>query len=472
MNRPLPSKKPGIFYGYWIVLAGTLIATLNSGTFVYGIGAFFKPITEEMGWGRTALSGAFAITQLEGGFLGPIDGWLIDKFGSRKILLIGVPLLGIGFFLIGLVNSLLTLYLVFIVFMSLGIALGSVSTVTAAVANWFRRKQSTMLGITLAGIGMGAAIVPIVTTLIDLLGWRPAAMVIGAFTVVVGIPLAAIVRHRPEDYGYYPDNEPPATTSPKEENETPHPNLPFESPQDKLPEGEGTDSLSHPQVEGGQEGPLERNVAVPIDDGSLTPGEALRSSAFWLLSFAFAFRILATSSVSLHLIPFVTDMGGSLQAGGLMVSFLGIAGIVGRIGFGWLGDIFNKRYVILVGMASLALGMAVLGSSTEIWHAFVGLIFFSPAYGGLATMMFSTRAEYFGTRYFATIQGFMGSIIILGTIFGPVAAGWVFDTTGSYRIAFYSFAFMVLMAAVLIWIVRKPQKRVEADLRMRQQLAG
>lgn len=471
MNRPLPSKKPGIFYGYWIVLAGTLIATLNSGTFVYGFGAFFKPITEEMGWGRTALSGAFAITQLEGGFLGPIDGWLIDKFGSRKILLIGVPLLGIGFFLIGLVNSLLTLYLVFIVFMSLGIALGSVSTVTAAVANWFRRKQSTMLGITLAGIGMGAAMVPIVTTLIDLLGWRPAAMVIGAFTVVVGIPLAAIVRHRPEDYGYYPDNEPPATLQAETDDLSTAHGEPVE-PRTHPSTSSGRADVSRPLKEGRGEGPPENNVAAPIDDGSLTPGEALRSSAFWLLSFAFAFRILATSSVSLHLIPFVTDMGGSLQAGGLMVSFLGIAGIIGRIGFGWLGDIFNKRYVILVGMASLALGMAVLGSSTEIWHAFVGLIFFSPAYGGLATMMFSTRAEYFGTRYFATIQGFMGSIIILGTIFGPVAAGWVFDTTGSYRIAFYSFAFMVLMAAVLIWIVRKPQKRVEADLRMRQQLAG
>ncbi len=457
MSAPLQSKKSGIFYGYWIVLAGTLIATLNSGTFVYGFGAFFKPITEEMGWSRTALSGAFAITQLEGGFLGPIDGWLVDKFGSRKILLIGVPLLGIGFFLIGLVNSLLTLYLVFIVFMSLGIALGSVSTVTAAVANWFRRKQSTMLGITLAGVGLGAAVVPIVTILVDLLGWRQAAMVIGAFTVVIGIPLAAMVRHRPEDYGYYPDNEPPAIAySQAEASGSPHPN--------PLPKVEGTNSLSRPLEESGG---IIQHSALLLDDGSLTPREALRSSAFWLLSFAFAFRILATSSVSLHLIPFVTDLGGSLQTGGLMVSFLGITGIVGRIGFGWLGDIFNKRYVILCGMASLALGMAILGSSTQIWHAFIGLIFFSPAYGGLATMMFSTRAEYFGTRYFATIQGFMGSIIILGTIFGPVASGWVFDTTGSYRIAFYSFAFMVLMAAILIWIVRKPQKRVEAELRMR-----
>ncbi|MSQ15645.1 MAG: MFS transporter [Dehalococcoidia bacterium] len=448
MKAPLPNKKSGIFYGYWVVLAGTLIATLNSGTFVFGFGAFFKPITQEMGWSRTALSGAFSITQLEGGILGPLDGWLVDKFGARKILLIGVPLLGIGFFLIGFVNSLFTLYLVFMVFMSLGIALGSVSTVTAAVANWFRKKQSTMLGIALAGVGLGAAIVPIINVLIDALGWRYASMVLGTFTVVVGIPLAAMVRYRPEDYGYYPDNEAPAVSRNKPD----------------ATEIEDTQSIrTDPGSPAG-------NPIMAIDDGSLTPKEALRDRSFWLLSFAFAFRIMATSSVSLHLIPFLTDIGVSGQTASFMVSFLGIAGVVGRIGFGWLGDIFDKRYVLLGGLASLTIGMFILGASTTFWHAFLGLVFFSPAYGGLATMMFSIRGEYFGSRYFATIQGFMGSVIIIGPLFGPILAGWVFDTTGSYRIAFYSFAVMVLVAAALVWVARKPKKRVEAALRMRQQL--
>ncbi len=422
-NKVIKGK---IFYGYWVVLAGTLIATLNSGTFVFGFGAFFKPIIEEFGWSRTEMSGAFSITQLEGGIIGPVHGWLVDKFGTRKILVIGVPMFGIGFFLIGLVNSLLFFYLIFIIFMGLGSTLGSVGTVTAAVANWFRKKQSTMLGITLAGVGLGAAIVPAITALIDGLGWRNASMVLGAFTVIVGLPLAALVRYRPEDYGYYPDNEAPAVS------------------QDKLNATE-TDLSS----------PTDNRIAA-VDDGSLTPGEALRDRSFWLLSFAFAFRIMATSSVSLHLIPFLTDIGVSAQTAGFMVSFLGIMGVVGRIGFGWLGDIFDKRYVVLAGLASLTIGMFILGASTTFWHAFLGLVFFSPAYGGLATMMFSIRGEYFGSRYFATIQGFMGAIIIIGPLFGPILAGWVFDTTGSYQFIFTLCAVMTLTGAIWQLLIRRP----------------
>lgn len=420
-------KKDGIFYGYWIVLAGSLLAAVNGGLYFYGFSAFFKPIIEELGTSRAVLSGAFSLARLEGGFIGPLEGWLIDKFGPRKILFIGIPLMGVGFLLMSNVSSVVMFYVVFVLCLSLGSALGSVAPASTAVVNWFDRKRSTMLGITLAGVGLGSAVVPLVTLLITYLGWRAALVVLGVIIVAFGLPLAAVIRHKPEQYGYYPDNEAPgqATSASSASDDPTH---------------------SHAPVQG-------------TDDG-LTAKEALKTSAFWFMSLAFALRVGVTGSVALHFIPFLTDIGISLNVAGLMVSVLGIIGIAGRLGFGWLGDIFPKRYVVAGGLVSLTLGMLILSFSTTLWHVILALLLYAPSYGGLATMMFAMRGEYFGRRAFATIQGFMGSVLVLGTVSGPIYAGWIFDVTQSYRIAFLTFAAASALAIFLILAARKPQRLV------------
>ncbi|MBM2826284.1 MAG: transporter [Dehalococcoidia bacterium] len=415
-------KRGGIFYGYWVVVAGAALAAINGGLYFYGFSAFFKPVIAELGTTRAVLSGAFSLARLEGGLIGPIEGWLIDKFGPRKVLFAGIPLLAIGFFLMSGVNSVLMFYIVFVLFLSLGSALGAIAPVSTAVANWFDKKRGTMLGLLLAGVGVGSGLVPGVTMLITLVGWRNASWILGVVVLVTGIPLAAVIRHKPEQYGYYPDNE---------------------APRDRGEPEEGRDSSS----------PGGKGAA---DKDGLTTREALRTPAFWLMAFSFALRVGVSSSVALHFIPFLTDIGFSLNAAGLMVSVMGMLGIVGRLGFGWLGDKFPKRYVVAGGLLSMALGMVILAFSTSLWHVLVALLVYAPSYGGLATMMFAMRAEYFGRKSFATIQGFMGTVMALGTISGPIYAGWVFDVTNSYRIAFLTFAVATFLAIFLILAARKP----------------
>jgi len=303
----------GIFYGYWIVAAGSIVAAVNGALYFYGFGAFFKFIIDELGTSRAVMSGAFSLARLEGGLIGPIEGWLIDKFGPRKVMFVGIPMLAAGFFLMSAVNSIIMFYAVFVLLLSLGSAFSSVAPVSTAVANWFNRKRSAMLGITLAGVGAGSAIVPVVTLLITYLGWRQALVVLGFVILIIGFPVAALVRHKPEQYGYYPDNEEPEPASPPADSDSAH--------------------------------------STVADEEGLTAKEALRTSAFWFMAFAFSLRVGVTSAVAIHFIPFLTDIGLSLNTAGLMVSLLGIVGIVGRLGFGWLGDIAFFTFAALCTVA-------------------------------------------------------------------------------------------------------------------------
>jgi len=425
-TRPIQRvKKGGIFYGYWIVMASAFVAAVNSGLYFYGFSAFFTYITNELGTTRAVLSGGIALARLEGGLIGPLEGWLIDKFGPRRIMFVGIPLLGLGFMLMSQVNSVTMFYVVFIGFLSLGSALGSVSPASAAVANWFDRRRSTMLGIMLAGVGMGGLVVPVVTLLITNLGWRTALIVIGVLITVISFPMAALMRHKPEQYGYYPDNEEPAARA----------------------DGASEGSASHAGHDG--------HGSSATDDG-LTAKEALKTPAFWFMALTFALRVGTTSAVALHFIPFLTDIGLGLNTAGVMSGALAVISVAGRLGFGWLGDIFPKRLVVAGGLVSLTLGMLALAFSTNIWHVGLALLLYAPSYGGLATMMFAMRGEYFGRRSFATIQGFMGTVMLLGTVTGPIYAGWIFDVTQSYRIAFLTFAGLTLVAILLILAAKKP----------------
>jgi len=420
-------KRGGIFYGYWIVLAGSVLAAINGGLHFFGSSVFFKPIIDELGTNRAVLSGAFSLARLEGGLIGPLEGWLIDKFGPRKVLLLGIPLFATGFVLLSFVNSVFMFYVVFVLCLSFGSSLSSVAPASAAVANWFIRKRSSMLGFMLAGVGMGGAIVPVVTLLVSTFGWRAASVTLGVIVLVIGLPMATVIRHKPEQYGYLPDGDLP----------------------NRKPTADGVEDQTGEIIEEEEEG--------------LSVKEALRTPAFWFMSLAFSLRVGVTGSVSLHFIPFMTDLGISLTTAGLMVSALGVVGVVGRLGFGWLGDIFPKRFVVTAGLIQLTIGMLILAFSTTLWHVVLALLFYAPSYGGLATMMFAMRAEYFGRRAFATIQGFMGSVLVLGTVSGPIYAGWIFDVTQSYRIAFLTFAVASASAILLILAARKPLAKTAAQ---------
>ncbi|UCG66172.1 MAG: MFS transporter [Deltaproteobacteria bacterium] len=423
-------NNPKIFYGWWIVLASTIARAFSGGFFYYGFSAFFMPLVREFGWSRTALSGAFSLSRIEGGLLGPIGGFLVDKLGPRKIMFFGITLMGAGFILLSRIDSLIAFYLVFVLCVSVGSTVGIHRTTIVAIANWFINKRGIAIGIGTSGIGLGGMLVPILAWLIVQYGWRPTTVIIGLSIWIIGIPLSLVMRHRPEQYGYLADGEVKEEIVMRREPEV-----------DEVEHHSFTNSAK---------------VRISNSNIDFTPRQALRTTIFWLLALIFGLRQFVVSAIVIHQIPFLIGIGISPELAAAMLGSIGIISIVGRLVFGRLGDILEKRHLMAICLGLTALGCLILANAQTCWHVIPFLVIYPPAYGGGMTLMNAIRGEYFGRQYFGTISGFMDLVQMFGIVFGTVFAGWIFDVTGSYRLAFVSFAIAAAAAMMLMLIARCP----------------
>ena len=413
-------KKKGLYYGWYIVIAAFIGTSLHGGVYLYGFSAFFLPLVNEFRVSRAALSGAFSLSRLEGGTLAPLTGFLLDRIGPRKVMLFGIIWMGLGFIIMSRVNSLSMFYLVFLGFLSIGAGFSMGSVMYAVVGNWFIRKRSRAFGIFNSGWGPGGMAAAWLGWLITQYGWRTTMVIVGILIWCVGIPVASVMRHKPEQYGLLPDGEAPTPAA---------------------ADGETASKA-----------PLEYNFGV---------WEAVRTKAFWLMTIAFSMGFIVTDAVAVHQVPFLVGLGYSPEVAGAVVGAMTMITIVGRLGFGWLGDIVDKRYLLAGCFILQCIGMVVYAGTTHIWQIVFFLVVFSPAYGGLRPLAASVRGEFFGRKNFATIQGVMAFVQMWGTIASPVFTGWIFDTTGSYRIAFTTFALANLLAVVAILLAKRPIPKSE-----------
>ncbi len=409
----------GIFYGWWIVAGGSALTAMGAGLNFYGFSAFFVPLTDEFGWSRSALSGVFALARLEGGFLGPIEGFLIDKYGPRKMMFIGIPLMGLGFVLLAGVNSLLALYLVYIFTITLGSSLGTFAPATAAVANWFFRKRGRALGFVMSGVGIGGALLlPVLGWWISVHGWRSAAIASGVLILTVGLPLAMVMRHRPEDYGLLPDGSSAANTAPNVSRGTSRPR-----------------PVSGPEIGGLQ---------------------SLKTTQFWFLGASLSLRAIVTTGFTIHFVAMMVDRGFTFIVASSLLGAVALVSLLGRIGISWLGDFVDKRYLLAGTLGVTSLTMLAM-TQVETQPLLIGaLVLYAVAYGGSIVLPVSLQADYFGRKSFATIRGLMSTVQTVGTLIGPVFAGVVYDRTGDYMLAFAGFAVAGFVAMLLVAGIRRP----------------
>ncbi len=280
---------------------------MSSGINFHGFGNFIIPLSKEFGWSRTTVSAVFSLARLEAGFIGPAEGWAVDRMGPRKLMLVGIPLMGIGFVLLSQVNGLFTFMLVYILGITLGNSLGMHVPASAAVANWFQRKRGLAFGIMWSGVGLGGLLVPALGWAIDVYGWRDASIFVGILVIVIGFPIAALMRHRPEQYGFLPDGE-------KVLKQT-------------------SDESSR---------------GFPGEEADFTAREALQTSSFWYLSLSIMARSLVTGGVGLHLVPYFIGLGASPIEAATYAGSVGVISIPGRFGLSYLGDYFNRRYMMAI----------------------------------------------------------------------------------------------------------------------------
>ena len=426
------SRRPRIFYGWWIVLAGTTIMTLM-GTFShYGMGVFFNPLIEEFGWPTAALAGALSLARLEGGVMAPVVGFLIDRLGPRKIMVVGILLAGTGYLLLSLTMNLVYFYIVFILVVQGGLSAGMGNAPTTAVANWFQRKRGTAMGVMNLGISLGGILARPLASLITAYGWRIALVTAGVAIWVVGLPLAFVVRHRPEQYGYLPDGRAPEPAPAAER---------------------ATGAVAATPAGGGSSGDQELEFS---------PKQALKTLAFWSIALTFSARLLVTGSVALFLIPLLQERGMSLTDAATVVSLMAFIGMPGRVGFAWLGDHYDKRWVIAFCFVCQSVGLILFTALGGTIGIVFFLILYSPTYSGVLPLIPALQADYFGRKWFATIRGLMAPIATISTVAGPLLVSLIRDLTGSYEPAFAVLGMANLVALAFIMITRKPRDPVFA----------
>ena len=410
-------RRRGVFFGWWIVIAGGIGMAITAGINFHGFSNFIIPLTRDFGWNRTTISGVFSLARMESGLLGPLEGWLVDRVGPRRLMLVGIPLMGVGYILMSRVNSLLGFFVVYIFAITLGNSLGMSTPMTASVANWFNRKRGLAFGIMWSGVGLGGFFVPAIGWLIAQYEWRTSAVVIGVFIVIIGIPIASLMRHRPEPYGYMPDGAAP---------------------------------------EPGSEGAARRRMPDLSQD--FTAGEALRTSSFWYLSLSIAARSLVSGGVGLHLVPYFVELNASQVFAATLAGSVGVMSIPGRFGLSAVSDYLNRRYVMAASLLVMTVAIFFMARATSVSGVIPFLVLYAAAQGGISVIPQSLIAEYFGRRAYATIQGFRSTIQMIGIVIGPIISGYVFDTTGSYEWAFMGFGAATLVSLGLV-LMAKPPKR-------------
>jgi len=397
-----------VYYGWWIVLSCFLMNLYVGGIVFFSFTAFFEPIQREFGWSYTQVSLASSLRGLEMGIFAPIVGFLVDRFGSRKLLLGGSIVIGLGLLILSLTRSLTMFYLSFLL-IAFG-AGGCTSVVTmTAVANWFQKNIGLALGIMASGFGASGLIIPLIVSLIDRFGWRLTLVILGLGMWAIGTPLSMVVRNRPESS--------PEGNDPGEKDE-------FQGP----------------------------NTEVSLR-------EAIKQKSFLFLNVAETVRMMAVTAVVVHLMPYLSSLGFQRSTGGVVAAALPIVSILGRFGFGWLGDRIDKRVALGATFLIMGAGLILFSLVRDLWMIVLFLLLFSPGFGGSMVLRGAILREYFGKASFGRMIGIVLGSASVGGIIGPTLAGYAFDHAGSYACVWQALSVICAAAIVLVvWI--KPSPRV------------
>ena len=404
-----------MFYGWHIAAAGAGTNAVILGITTFGFGVFLEEFRLTYGWSMTALALGLSIRSLELGLLAPAAGFILDRFGARRMAVAGVIIIAASLLLFWQARSLPMYYAASIV-MALGQSFAGSSSFTLALMHWFVRKRGQAMSIVTTGNGFGYFATAIFALMIASLGFHETFAVLAVVVLVTGVPLALVIRNRPEDLGMLPDGAAPQT--------------------------------------GGQDGGAQAARAA----GGLQTKEALRTPAFYLLVAALAAGAGAQLVWIVFQVPHFVAAGFSLEFVGIQAAVYGMAAIPLRWLVGWLGDRYGSKKVYLIALLLEAVGLCFFAFITpERWWLLIPFyLTFGIGHSGWLVLFQTLPADFFGTRNFATIRGLTNVLQIPVSILIPLLMGFVFDTRGNYELAYLAVACFVASGALCLALVRRP----------------
>ena len=379
-------------------------------------------LENHFGWKRGALSLALSFTRIEGGLMGPVEGFLTDKLGARKMVLSGFIILGLGFLVFWKIDAgfwpVGPLYMFYVAYMimALGQGMGSWVPMMTTINNWFSRRMASAMGWA-NWISRGGAL--IIIPLMDFaihsnIGWQGTALTLAIVVFGAAIPLSFVIRNRPEDMGLEPEDD--ARPSPR-----------------GAASGQGT----------------------PAPQG-LTAQEAIRTPAFWLIAVGHGLTSMIILAIFTHLGLFLKDADYENQVGRVVTTYTFVAMWAQLIG-GYVGDRYSKRLCLFIFTSIQAAAVVMLTFSTQLWMFYAFAVVFGLGFGGRNPLTTSIRGEYFGRGNFGKILGISTipmNILLLGA--GPFA-GYMYDWQQSYTVAFLVLAGFNFLGGVCFLFARRPR---------------
>ena len=419
---PATRARPRPFHGWKVVGAGATVLTLQSALILQAFGNYAVILREQFGWSTTTISIAYSSNRAESGLLGPIQGWALDRFGSRRVMRVGALIALVGFVWFSRMSTPVEFVISFFL-ISAGAGLAGFITVVSETVRWFERKRARALSASSVGIGIGGLVIPLVVLSMRHLGWRETALASGVLLVMLTFFVSRWFGYTPTELGQRVDGDAPA-----------------------------------PDDHGG---------TAPDTAWHFTAAEAVRTPAFWLLSFGHASALLVVGAVVAHLSLYLTsEQGYSLQAASFVVAGIPIAQIAGMVIGGVLGDRMSKRWLAATAMGGHVAGLLLLTFATAPWMIWAFVVLHGLAWGARGPLMSAIRADYFGSTSFAQIMGYSSVILMVGMVGGPLLAGILADVTGDYRAGFTILAGLAATGSLFFAAARPPHRRACPDAAM------
>ena len=383
-----------VFFGWYIVSGGILVQFLLGGLVMHATGFYVAALKAEFAWSATLFGVALAMTRIESGALGPLQGWAIDRFGPRMMMRFGIAATALGLVLFSQITNEATFFIYYFI-ISIGAGVGGFMTLTVAVVHWFKRTRARAMGYLMTGLAFGSLMTPLISFLIDDVGWRTTSLGSGILLFVAGQIIATLIV-RPSDRGELPEPARAATVS--------RPNAPTET--------------------------IEQSR-------DFTTREAMRTRSFWALSFAHGSPLLLVSAFSGFFVVRVSEIDGLNAGHAALAMVVGtVCQVPAQLIAGYAGDFISKRLIIGLCLVGHAAGAVVVAIADSFPLILLAAVLHYTAWGGRGPNINSLRADYFGSANIGKIMGWASVVMMVYSAGGSLLAGALRDISGGWTLPF------------------------------------
>jgi sugar phosphate permease len=375
------------------------------GIMFYGLPFFYDFWVTDFGWSRAQVTSGNALAKIIiGPIFGFLAGWIIDRFGPRRLMLAGIVMGGIALIGLSMMTSLWQLYL-FYMFNALGYMCGGPLPNQVLISRWFDKARGKAMGIAYLGIGVGGMLVPQVARFLNVkFGWHDALMILGIIMVAIAFPMAWFVKENPEGVA-------------------------LQAKQQEVPK------------------PAFTNI--------------LKSWPFYLLVIGSMCSIGAVAGTSQNLkLFFSIDLKYTQEAAANVLSIVLGASIVGRLVMGWLADRIQKKYVMIIIYSLVAVSIPLLYFASTPGVIYVFAFIFGVALGGDYMIIPLMAAELFGVKVMGRVMGLVITADGLAEAFAPMLAAWLRDKSGSYANGFAALIVLAVIGTIAVSMLPKKVEKV------------